>query len=46
MSLKTMITNPKRNKKIEILLIPCIYLTHCEFGELGSFFFKYKYSAI
>ena len=28
-----------KNKKIEIRLMPCMYLTHCVWGALGSFFF-------
>ena len=31
---------------IDSRLIPCIYFTNEECGRLGSFFFRYKYSAI
>ena len=26
--------------------MPCMYFIHCEFGALGSFFLRYKYSCI
>lgn len=36
----------RMNNKIDSLLIKCIFFTNDEFGLLGSFFFRYKYSAI
>ena len=33
-----------RNMKIDILLIPCIYLIQEELGDLGSRLRMYKYS--
>jgi len=35
-----------RNNRMDNLLIKCIFFTNDEFGRLGSFFFRYKYSAI
>ncbi len=35
-----------RNNRIDNLLIKCIFFTNDELGRLGSFFFRYKYSAI
>ncbi len=40
------ITSPAKNNKIEMRLMPCMYLTHCVLGVLGSFFLRYKYCAI
>ena len=33
-----------KNKKMDNLLMPCMYLTQDPFGSFSSFLLKYKYS--
>jgi hypothetical protein len=35
----------KRKSNMDSRLMPCMYLSHCVRGALGSFFLRYKYSA-
>ena len=35
-----------KNKKMDNLLMPCMYLTQDPFGSFSSFLLKYKYSPI
>ena len=45
-SRKTITIIAKRKSSMEILLIPCMYFTKSESGRFGSFFRRYRYSAI
>ncbi len=39
-------TMASKANQMDNLLIKCIFFTNEEFGWLGSFFLRYKYSAI